>query len=89
MAIHKLHKELCVFQLNDANIVDIVDLARYAYNEEGKGSEEGISTLRGLVCEYMACRTAILSPYTEFTDLLAEGGQFVKDFFKYALERLQ
>jgi hypothetical protein len=28
---------LCVFQLEDENAEDILDLARYAYSEEGRG----------------------------------------------------
>jgi hypothetical protein len=80
---------LCIFQLDDANIKDIIDLARYAYNEEGKGSEEGIGSLRSMVCQYMALNAAVLSLYDGFTELLAEGGQFVKDLFKFVTQRMQ
>ena len=89
LALYKLHKTLCIFQLDDENIEDIVDLARYAYNEEGKGLEEGIGRLRGMVCQYMALNAAVLSLHAGFTDLLADGGQFVKDFFQFALQRMQ
>ena len=37
---HKLHKTLGVFQLDDDNAEDVVDLARNAYSEEGQG--EGV-----------------------------------------------
>jgi hypothetical protein len=42
----------CVFQLKDENAEDILDLARYAYSEEGGGgSFDGeIGDLRSLVC---------------------------------------
>ena len=89
LALYKLHKTLCIFQLDGKNIEDIVDLARYAYTDEGKGLEEGIGRLRAMVCQYMALNAAVLSPYAGFTDLLAEGGQFVKDFFKFVLQRMQ
>ncbi|RFU33664.1 hypothetical protein B7463_g2683, partial [Scytalidium lignicola] len=56
LALYKLHKTLRVFQLNDENVEDIVDLARYAYSEEGKGLEEGIGALRGLVCHTSALK---------------------------------
>jgi hypothetical protein len=35
--LFKLHKTLCVFQLDDGNAEDIIALARYAYSEEGGG----------------------------------------------------
>ncbi len=89
LALHKLHKTLCIFQLDDENVKDIVDLARYAYNEEGKGSEEGIGGLRSMVCQYMVLNAAVLSTYTAFIELLAEGGQFVIDFFKFVMQRMQ
>lgn len=41
---------LSAFQLDSHNPEDIADLARYAYSEEGKGFDEGIGGLRGLVC---------------------------------------
>ena len=88
LALYKLHKTLCVFKLEGENIQDIVDLARYAYIE-GKGVEEGIGKLRTMVCQYMALNALVLSPHTGFTDFLAEGGQFVKDFFQFAIQRMQ
>jgi hypothetical protein len=89
LSLHKLHKTLCIFQLDDANIEDIIDLARYVYNEKGKGSEEGIGSLRSMVCQYMALNAAVLSLYDGFMELLAEGGQFVKDLFKFVTQRMQ
>jgi len=88
LALYKLHKTLCAFQLDNENISDITDLARYAYSEEGKGFDEGIGGLRGLVCQYMAIHAVELSLDTSFMDLLAEGGQIVKDFFKFQLQRI-
>lgn len=88
LALYKLHRALCIFQLDGENVRDIVDLARCAYSEEGKGFEEGISESRGLVCQYMAANTAVLCLDTWFVDLLREGGQFVIDFFKFASQRI-
>jgi hypothetical protein len=88
LAIYKLHKSLCIFQLDDENVEDIVELARYVYSDEGKGFEEGIGGLRGLVCQYMATNAVVLSLDAGFMDLLGEGGQFVKDFFKFELQRI-
>jgi hypothetical protein len=85
LALYKLHKTLNVFQLDDENVEDIVDFARYTYSED-KGFEEGIGGLRGLVCRYMATNAVVLSHSDEFMDLLGEGGEFVKDFFKFELQ---
>jgi hypothetical protein len=84
LALFKLHKTLCTFQLETENIGDITDLARYTYSKEGKGGIEG---LRGLVSEYMGIHAMELSKDVKFMTLLAEGGQIVKDFFKVGLQR--
>jgi hypothetical protein len=90
LALFKLHKTLCVFQLEHDNAEDIVALARYAYSEEGggEGLAEGIGGLRGLVCQYMATYAQLLSFNDGFMDLLGDGGQLVKDFFKYEVQRV-
>ena len=88
LALFKLHKTLCAFQLDNENIGDITDLARYAYSEEGKGSDEGTGGLRDLVCQYMARHAVELSLDASFMNLLAEGGQIVKDFFRSQLQRM-
>jgi hypothetical protein len=84
LALFKLHKTLCAFQLDKENIGDITDLARYTYSKDGS---EGIEGLRGLVCQYMGLHAVELSNDTRFMNLLAEGGQIVKDFFKLGLQR--
>jgi len=88
LALFKLHKTLCAFQLDDVNSRDIVDLARYSYSEDGKGVDKGIGGLRNLVCQYMAIHAVELSGDPNFMNLLAEGGQVVKDFFKFQLQRI-
>jgi hypothetical protein len=90
LALFKLHKTLCVFQLNDGNAEDIIALARYAYSEEGGGGalDEGVGGLRSLVCQYMATNAVVLSFNDGFMDLLGDGGQLVKDFFKYEVQRI-
>ncbi|PVH80537.1 hypothetical protein DL98DRAFT_627714 [Cadophora sp. DSE1049] len=84
LALYKLHKTLCTFQLSSENVQAVVDLVRCAYSEEGAGLGEGISGLRRLVCQYLGMRKALLCEDDGFMDLLGEGGQFVKDFFKYS-----
>ncbi len=88
LALHKLHKTLCVFQLSAGNAQDVVDLARLAYTEEGGGGGGGddIGRLRSLVCRYLATHALVLSFDEGFMDLLEEGGQFVRDFFKFEVQ---
>jgi hypothetical protein len=84
LALFKLHKTLCAFELDDENIGDITDLARYAYS----GEDKGIGGLKSLICQYMALHAVELSVDARFMNLLAGGGQIVKDFFKFQLQRI-
>ncbi|KAL5322107.1 hypothetical protein ACEPPN_010076 [Leptodophora sp. 'Broadleaf-Isolate-01'] len=84
LALHKLHKTLCAFELYSQNVEDVIDLVRCAYSDEGAGLGEGMSGLRRLVCQYLAMNKTLLCQDDGFMDLLGEGGQFVKDFFKYS-----
>ena len=86
LALFKLHKTLCAFELHNENIGDVTDLARYAYSGEDKVIDGGIGGLRELVCQYMAIHSAELGQDERFMDLLGGGGQFVKDFFKLQLQ---
>ena len=88
LALFKLHKTLCTFELDNENISDITDLARYAYTGEGKDGYEGIGGLRNLVCQYMAIHAVELAVDARFMNLLAGGGQIVKDFFQFQLQRI-
>ncbi|KAH7403908.1 hypothetical protein BKA64DRAFT_573398, partial [Cadophora sp. MPI-SDFR-AT-0126] len=88
LALFKLHKTLCTFELDNENIGDITDLARYAYTGEGKEGDEVIGGLRNLVCQYMAIHAVELSTDAKFMNLLAGGGQIVKDFFQFQLQRI-
>ena len=88
LALFKLHKTLCTFELDDDNIGDITDLARYAYSDGDKPVDEGIGGLRELVCQYLAIHAVELSSDPRFLNLLAGGGQIVKDFFKFQLQRI-
>jgi hypothetical protein len=87
--LFKLHKTLCIFQLNDGNTKDIIALARYTYSKEGGGGglDKGIRGLRSLVCQYIATNAVVLSFNNGFMDLLGDSGQLVKDFFKYEVQR--
>jgi hypothetical protein len=93
LALYKLHKTLCTFQLTTSNVEDVVKLARYVYAEEGgnegSGKEDGtVGELRALVCKYLAMHALFMVLDEGFMDLLAEGGQFVKDFFRFEVQRV-
>jgi hypothetical protein len=68
--LFKLHKTLCGFELDADNAADIVDLARYAYSDEGRGLEEGVRSLRSLVCQFMAEHALVLASDAAFAELL-------------------
>ena len=87
LALFKLHKTLCTFELDKENIEDITDLARYAYSGNDNSGDEGTEGLRGLVCQYMAIHAKELSTDAKFMNLLVEGGQIVQDFIKMQLQR--
>jgi hypothetical protein len=89
LAVYKLHNSLCIFELDGKNVTDIVDLARYAYEEEGKGLEDGIGRLRSIVCQYVALHAVELSLHAVFMDFIEEGGHFARDFVKFAVQRMQ
>ena len=87
IALHRLHKTLCYFILNEDNAADVINLARYAYSEEGSEGMPGeqMGQLRKLVCNYMATNGVELSRIPKFMDYMAEGGQVVKDFVMLAV----
>ncbi|THV47371.1 hypothetical protein BGAL_0314g00020 [Botrytis galanthina] len=89
LALYKLHKTLCIFELNHGTLQDVIDLVRYVYAEKGGEERSGgeIGALRGLVCLYMAINASVLSLDDRFMELLGEGGQFVKDFFRFEVQR--
>jgi hypothetical protein len=74
LALFKLHKTLCRFVLDRDNTGDIIDLTRYTYLDEGRGSKEGVGSLRGLICQFMVKNILVLASDTAFTELLSEGG---------------
>lgn len=89
LALYKLHKTLCAFQLATDSMDDVLDLIRCAYSEEGEvsGSNGDVEGLRNLVCKYLVMEASFLSSNDGFMEILGEGGQFVKDFFRFEVMR--
>jgi hypothetical protein len=86
LALFKLRKTLCGFELYADNTGDIVGLARYAYSDEGQGLEEGVGRLRSLVCQFMAEHALVLASNAAFAKLLSEGGQMAVDLFRFTVQ---
>jgi len=83
LALHKLHQTLLKFKLYDRRVGDVVELARYAYdNGEDRKPDGTIEDLRKLVVEYIACEVSTIGKHETFAPLLQEGGEFVVDFWR-------
>jgi len=83
LALHKLHQTLLKFKLYDRRVGDVVELARYAYdNGEERKPDGTIEDLRKLVVEYIACEVSTIGKHEAFAPLLQEGGEFVVDFWR-------
>ncbi|KAI4653963.1 hypothetical protein J4E93_001731 [Alternaria ventricosa] len=83
LALHKLHHTLLKFKLYDRRVSDVVELARYAYdNGEDRKPDGTIEDLRKLVVEYIACEVSTIGKHEAFAPLLQEGGEFVVDFWR-------
>jgi hypothetical protein len=85
LSLYKLHKTLRVFEINDQNVSDLVDLVRYVYNPKLDVLED--ESLRKLVAQYMAWESVTLARDSNFMALLREGGPFVEDLFKIVMQR--
>ncbi|KAF2110046.1 hypothetical protein BDV96DRAFT_501464 [Lophiotrema nucula] len=83
--LYKLHKTLMEFKLYDRRIGDVIELARYAYNNDhtpDRTSFKTLDQLRRLVVEYIVCEIEVIGRSAEFKELIEEGGEFVGDFWE-------
>lgn len=90
LALFKLHKILCVFEIDNLNASQAIDLVRYAYSQPKLGKrrpDDEMTGLKSLVAKYVAANSVVLSRNAGFMELLGEGGQFVKDFVMVVVER--
>lgn len=73
----------CLFSnFYDQRVGDVVELARYAYDNGPDRSKAGSANeLRQLVVEYMAYEVDTIGKHIAFQALLEEGGEFVTDFW--------
>lgn len=82
LTLHKLHSALAQFQLFPERLTDIVELARFAYEQGADRAVAGkIDPLRDLVVDFVACEKKALSKDPEFRNLMDGGGEFAGDFW--------
>ncbi|KAK7192692.1 hypothetical protein DPSP01_006880 [Paraphaeosphaeria sporulosa] len=80
--LHKLHFALSSFTLYPERIGDVVELARYTYeNTPNRRADGTVDELRNLVVDYVACESAEIGKSNAFKELLEEGGEFVSDLW--------
>lgn len=91
LTLHKLHRTLMDFKLYANRVNDILELARYAYNNNhtsDRNLDGTIDDLRKLVVEYIACEIDTIGKTGEFFELMEDGGEFVGDFWGVARKHL-
>ena len=92
LTLTKIRSTLNTFTLYEARRRDVVELLRFAYDNENtrdRGDEDdGGDELRALVILYTGCEYENLMKCSEFMDLVVEGGEFVQDLLKTLLKRL-
>ncbi|OCL02376.1 hypothetical protein AOQ84DRAFT_434418 [Glonium stellatum] len=79
LSLQKLHKTLKNFTLYRARVGDILKLVQYAYEHT---ADYGNDSLRVIVAEYILCEIDTIGKTRKFSDLMEEGGAFVRDFWK-------
>lgn len=86
ISIHKLHVQLgCSTPLKESRYDDIVELARYIYQNTAKLSP--LDPLRELINHYIATDGKGVASSEAFRDLVHEDGDFANDLINLALER--
>lgn len=83
ISLHKLHRALCVFEIEDESIDDVIDLVLYTYSNTSDTGDILKSTAdmcRELVIKYVVDRVKQLMRYESFRGMLAAGGSQTADF---------
>ncbi|KAL1656789.1 hypothetical protein SLS61_000585 [Didymella pomorum] len=80
---------LVSFKLHPERLGDVVELARYAYeNGEDRSDDGRIDPLRELVVNYVAREMKVLGKHAEFRNLMDGGGEFAGDFWDIVSQEL-
>ena len=96
LCLHKLHRDLLHFRLQDDSILDLVACIDYIYENTtdegghvGEDSDVKSCDLRELVISFAACHAELLKESKNFQDLLYLGGNFVQDYICALVKRLE
>ena len=87
LALHKLHSALVNFELHPHRGGDISQLIEYVYRKTPERKDTETEPLRNLVAHYVACELEQLTGSKEFSQVLEQGGDFVKDLFRKVVLR--
>ncbi|KAB5536108.1 hypothetical protein GE09DRAFT_341243 [Coniochaeta sp. 2T2.1] len=87
LALHKLRNALSAFELYESRIGDVVQLARYSYENTVDLNEE-TGSLRNLVTHYATCKVEDMWKSRDFHILLETCGDFSRDIVGGMLKRL-
>ena len=82
LSIHRLHKCLCVYDVREDTLEDLVELLRFAFEEETP------DLLRSLVSFFAACYFEKLWPHKGFRDLLKTYEDLFERVIGSTLDRL-
>lgn len=94
LCLHKLHRDLILFNLSEHNSDAFIKLLEYIGTEtmELKEVEAGSTShecsLRNLVLCYAICHTDVLLRSRSFQQLVEAGGSIVKDYLKLQSSQL-
>lgn len=86
LCLHKLHRDLIMFNLSERNSDKLVNLLEYIADNtmESQHSVEGLTSgecaLRNLLLRYTICHTDVLRGSKRFGKLLENGGSLVRDY---------
>ncbi|KAG9228376.1 hypothetical protein BJ875DRAFT_477644 [Amylocarpus encephaloides] len=88
LALSKLHRTLSTLSLDKSGVQEVINLTRYTYSDGVTPDlETGMDGLRNLICLYIAANVGVVSEQDSFTDLIEDGGAFVRDIWKLVVPR--
>jgi hypothetical protein len=86
LALHKLHRTLCIFTLYAARHGDIIELARYIY--ANTPARTVMDPLREMLVQYIAYEATSVARCAQCMELVEENGSFASDLLRMVLERV-
>ena len=90
LCLHKLHRDLLEYDIEENGVQEIVDLLNYVY-ENTSSSEVAAGArwdLRDLVMTFAVCKAEMLVEDPAFGVLMESGTEVASDFARYIVKRL-